>query len=72
MRGRNSDNTLIKEITGWEPSISLQEGLEKTYVWIKTEIEKNNMRNYVQRLVRAKEVNKATPMVPNALSTSAG
>ena len=40
VRGRNSDNTLIKEITGWEPSISLQKGLEKTYAWIKTEIEK--------------------------------
>ena len=40
VRGRNSDNTLIKEITGWEPSISLQEGLEKTYAWIETEIEK--------------------------------
>ena len=40
VRGRNSDNTLIKEITGWEPSISLQEGLKKTYAWIETEIEK--------------------------------
>ena len=40
VRGRNSDNTLIKEITGWEPSISLQKGLEKTYAWIKTKIEK--------------------------------
>ena len=34
VRGRNSDNTLIKEITGWEPSIPLREGLEKTYSWI--------------------------------------
>ena len=34
VRGRNSDNTLIKEIYGWEPSISLREGLEKTYAWI--------------------------------------
>ena len=41
VRGRNSDNTLIKKITGWEPSISLKEGLEKTYAWIKTEIENN-------------------------------
>src|SRR5687768_13909424 len=31
VRGRNSDNTLIKELLGWAPSISLQEGLEKTY-----------------------------------------
>jgi GDP-D-mannose 3',5'-epimerase len=34
VRGRNSDNTLIKEIYGWEPSISLREGLEQTYAWI--------------------------------------
>ena len=34
VRGRNSDNTLIKELLGWAPSITLQEGLEKTYAWI--------------------------------------
>jgi nucleoside-diphosphate-sugar epimerase len=34
VRGRNSDNTLIQELLGWEPSISLREGLEKTYAWI--------------------------------------
>lgn len=32
--GRCSDNTLIKKELNWEPSISLQEGLEKTYSWI--------------------------------------
>ena len=34
VRGRNSDNTLIKKNFGWEPSISLLTGLEKTYKWI--------------------------------------
>jgi GDP-D-mannose 3',5'-epimerase len=34
VRGRNSDNTLIREIYDWEPSISLADGLEKTYQWI--------------------------------------
>ena len=34
VRGRNSDNTLILEKLGWEPSISLEEGLAKTYAWI--------------------------------------
>jgi GDP-D-mannose 3', 5'-epimerase len=34
VRGRNSDNTLILEQLGWEPSISLEDGLEKTYRWI--------------------------------------
>ncbi len=34
MRGRNSDNTLIQELLGWEPSISLAAGMEQTYRWI--------------------------------------
>ena len=34
VRGRNSDNTMFHEIYGWEPSISLRDGLEKTYAWI--------------------------------------
>ena len=34
VRGRNSDNTLILERLSWEPSISLRDGLEKTYRWI--------------------------------------
>ena len=38
VRGRNSDNTMIKERLGWAPSISLREGLEKTYGWIYDEI----------------------------------
>jgi GDP-D-mannose 3',5'-epimerase len=34
VRGRNSDNTLIQKVHGWEPSITLRDGLEKTYAWI--------------------------------------
>jgi nucleoside-diphosphate-sugar epimerase len=34
VNGRNSDNTLIQKYLGWEPSISLREGLKKTYAWI--------------------------------------
>jgi GDP-D-mannose 3',5'-epimerase len=36
--GRNSDNTLIKQLLGWEPGIPLEVGLEKTYRWIWNEI----------------------------------
>lgn len=32
--GRNSDNTFIKQVLGWEPSAPLAEGLKRTYVWI--------------------------------------
>jgi nucleoside-diphosphate-sugar epimerase len=34
VRGRNSDNTLILDTLGWEPSISLRDGMEQTYRWI--------------------------------------
>jgi GDP-D-mannose 3',5'-epimerase len=34
VNGRNSDNTLIQRYLGWEPSISLRAGLERTYAWI--------------------------------------
>ncbi len=34
VRGRNSDNTMIKEIYGWEPSTRLADGLDQTYRWI--------------------------------------
>jgi GDP-D-mannose 3',5'-epimerase len=33
--GRNSDNTFIQSVLGWEPNLPLQKGLEKTYTWIK-------------------------------------
>jgi len=38
VNGRNSDNTMILDRLGWEPSIRLRDGLEKTYRWIEQEI----------------------------------
>lgn len=38
VRGRNSDNTRLRQVLGWEPSISLEEGLRRTYVWIEHQI----------------------------------
>ncbi len=38
VNGRNSDNTLIQKVFGWEPSIKLRAGLEQTYRWIYDEI----------------------------------
>lgn len=40
VRGRSSDNTLIKHYLNWEPSISLEKGLKKNYQWIKKMIKK--------------------------------
>ncbi|MCB0991367.1 MAG: NAD-dependent epimerase/dehydratase family protein [Acidimicrobiales bacterium] len=34
VRGRNSDNTMIQDLLGWAPSISLRDGMERTYRWI--------------------------------------
>jgi GDP-D-mannose 3', 5'-epimerase len=41
VRGRNSDNSLIRELYGWEPSISLRTGLEETYAWIYNNVRKD-------------------------------
>lgn len=41
VRGRNSDNTLIKKYLGWEPSITLKEGLTSTYAWIREQMVKD-------------------------------
>ncbi len=40
MRGRNSDNTLIRDTLGWEPSIGLREGLAGTYAWVAEQVER--------------------------------
>lgn len=38
VRGRNSDNRLIRQSLGWAPSRPLKEGLEKTYAWIEQQV----------------------------------
>jgi nucleoside-diphosphate-sugar epimerase len=38
VRGRNSDNTRLREVLGWEPQISLEEGLARTYRWIEGQV----------------------------------
>jgi len=40
VRGRNSDNTLVKKVLNWEPQIGLEEGLNRTYEWIRGELKK--------------------------------
>jgi GDP-D-mannose 3',5'-epimerase len=41
VRGRNSDNTLMRELYGWEPSTPLRTGLEETYAWVYDNVQKD-------------------------------
>jgi GDP-D-mannose 3', 5'-epimerase len=38
VRGRNSDNTRLREVLGWDPPIDLEEGLAETYHWIEKQL----------------------------------
>lgn len=47
VRGRNSDNTRLREVLGWEPQISLEDGLARTYQWIEGKVkEKYNVEQF--------------------------
>ncbi len=43
VRGRNSDNTRLREVLSWEPSVSLEDGLTTTYHWIAGELAKRDV-----------------------------
>ncbi|HZF67418.1 MAG TPA: NAD-dependent epimerase/dehydratase family protein, partial [Gemmatirosa sp.] len=38
VRGRNSDNARLRAVLGWEPAISLEEGLARTYAWVEGQV----------------------------------
>jgi len=42
VRGRNSDNTRLRQVLDWEPTVSLEDGLTKTYAWIASELRKDH------------------------------
>lgn len=43
VNGRNSDNTLIQELLGWQPNIRLEAGMEKTFRWIYDQMTKKQV-----------------------------
>src|SRR5262249_6324412 len=47
VRGRNSDNDLIRKSLGWEPSRSLRDGLQATYAWIEEQVHRTRSRNSI-------------------------
>jgi nucleoside-diphosphate-sugar epimerase len=46
VRARNSDNTLLREVLDWEPTISLEEGLDRTYHWIAAQLRSQASKKY--------------------------
>ena len=49
VRGRNSDNTRLRQVLGWEPRIALEDGLARTYAWIETQV-RQRLRTEPRRL----------------------
>jgi nucleoside-diphosphate-sugar epimerase len=45
VRGRNSDNARLREVLQWEPTISLEEGMAKTYAWIEEQVKAKLIRD---------------------------
>jgi GDP-D-mannose 3', 5'-epimerase len=52
VRGRNSDNTRLRQVLNWEPTVSLEEGLAITYRWIASQLEKQTSHPPVEQLTQ--------------------
>ena len=49
VRGRNSSNDLIREVLNWNYELTLKQGLERTYSWIRDEIEVDSDLNKLSK-----------------------
>merc|ERR1711988_644001 len=60
VRGRNSDNTLIKQVLGWAPQTPLREGLKYTYDWIHAQVDEYKKNGgTIESLTQSKVVTQA-------------
>lgn len=57
VRGRNSDNTRLREVLGWEPEISLELGLTRTYAWILGQVQNSMSKSLTGDLSHAPAAN---------------
>jgi nucleoside-diphosphate-sugar epimerase len=53
VRGRNSDNTLVRRVLGWEPSTSLEDGIARTYRWISQKMQGGDYKEASHELAAA-------------------
>ncbi len=62
--GRNSDNTMIKRILGWEPSTPLSQGMRETYAWIEQQYLARQSARRPEEIVRSGKAPIAVPHSP--------
>lgn len=69
VRGRNSDNTRLRQVLGWEPEISLEEGLARTYSWIEAQVRRKLGGD---NRVKPRGSLSDQPTIPNLFPSDAG
>ncbi len=69
VRGRNSDNTLLRTVMGWEPTTSLRDGLSKTYAWVWNELDRQG-RAKSPSLAFTEAIPLEAGIVPEAIEAS--
>jgi GDP-D-mannose 3', 5'-epimerase len=66
VRGRNSDNSRLRAVLGWEPEVPLERGLALTYAWIESQVLAAVAREHAQGRHSAIDLNDAGAATPEA------